>query len=194
MSTEIDAGASTTRDPGEPEGCLQLRAGGVGLILDCTGDRLPRVLHWGPDLGPLSVEELEDLRRACEPPLVSGQPDVVVPVSLLPEQSAGWLGTPGLSGHRSGADFSTRFTVTAIAQEHPDDPTVSRRVAFSARDDAAQLSLSLTVEMLDSGLVRLRAAVTNTGERGVRPGVVGCGAAGADGGHRAVGPDGSASA
>ncbi len=164
MSTEIDAGASTTRDPGEPEGCLQLRAGGVGLILDCTGDRLPRVLHWGPDLGPLSVEELEDLRRACEPPLVSGQPDVVVPVSLLPEQSAGWLGTPGLSGHRSGADFSTRFTVTAIAQEHPDDPTVSRRVAFSARDDAAQLSLSLTVEMLDSGLVRLRAAVTNTGD------------------------------
>jgi alpha-galactosidase len=84
MSTETDAGASTVRDPGGLDGCLQLRAGGVGLILDCTGDRLPRVLYWGPDLGALPADELEDLRRASEPPLVSGQEDVVVPVSFLP--------------------------------------------------------------------------------------------------------------
>jgi hypothetical protein len=27
------------------------RAAGVSLALDCSGPRLPRVLHWGADLG-----------------------------------------------------------------------------------------------------------------------------------------------
>lgn len=34
-------------------GLLQLRAPGTSLVLDCSGDRLPRVLHWGDDLGDL---------------------------------------------------------------------------------------------------------------------------------------------
>ncbi|HET8789410.1 MAG TPA: hypothetical protein VFO47_11755, partial [Actinomycetes bacterium] len=37
-----------------PPGVLQLRAGGVSLVLDApagTGSPLPVVLHWGPDLG-----------------------------------------------------------------------------------------------------------------------------------------------
>lgn len=143
---------------------LQLRAGGVSLILDCTGSTLPRVLHWGADLGDLDPGEIADLRRASEPPTVSGQADVVVPVSLLPEQSAGWLGTPGLSGHRSGADFSTAFKVAGIEHEtQAVNAEVAHRVRVFADDDVAQLSLTLTVELLISGLVRLRGAVTNTG-------------------------------
>ena len=146
---------------------LQLRASGVGLVLDCTGTTLPRVLHWGADLGELDPSELADLRRASEPPTVSGQADVVVPVSLLPEQSAGWLGTPGLSGHRSGADFSTAFTVAGIEHEIlADDAVVAHRVRIAADDAVAQLSLTLTVELLTSGLVRLQGAVTNTGPDG----------------------------
>jgi alpha-galactosidase len=143
---------------------VQMQAAGVGLILDCRGALLPRVLHWGPALGPLDAAELDDLRRATEPPLVSGQPDVVVAVSVLPEQASGWLGTPGLSGHRSGADFSTQFTVSAIAHGPCADPTVAHHLEITARDHAAQLSLALTVQMLVSGLVRLQASVTNIGE------------------------------
>ena len=143
---------------------LQLRANGVALVLDCTGGTLPRVLHWGVDLGDLVPAELADLRRASEPPLVSGQPDVVVPLSLLPEQSAGWLGTPGLTGHRSGSDFSTAFAVTSIEHAVPaGDRVVAHHVRITADDAAAQLSLVLSVELLTSGLVRLQGQVTNTG-------------------------------
>ena len=159
--------AVTSSPPGRPPthpDYLQLRANGVGLVVDCIGTMLPRVLHWGPDLGELEPAEVADLRRASEPPLVSGQADVVVPLSLLPEQSAGWLGTPGLTGHRASADFSSAFTVTSVEHDVPaDDRVVAHLVRVEAEDVVAQLSLVLRLEMLSSGLVRLQGEVTNTG-------------------------------
>ena len=143
---------------------VQLRAAGVGLVLDCTRSILPRVLHWGADLGELSRSECEDLRRASEPPLVSGAADVVVPLSLLAEQSGGWLGTPGLTGHRAGADFSTAFVVQGIdLAPTQDDPVFAHRLEITAADVVGQLGLRIEVEMLTSGVVRLRGEVTNTG-------------------------------
>ena len=143
---------------------LDLRAAGVALLLDCTGTGLPRVLHWGPDPGPRTARDVADLRLALRPGTASGQVDVVVPLSLLAEQSAGWLGTPGLTGHREGRDFSTRFEVSAVRHDVTDgDPVVAHRVRVTAADDTAGLGLDLQLEMLVSGLVRLRAAVTNTG-------------------------------
>ncbi|WP_448070541.1 alpha-galactosidase [Georgenia yuyongxinii] len=149
--------------PARLDDLLQLRAGGTSLVLDCAGDRLPRLLYWGPDLGDLAGPDLAELRRVSEPPLVSGQADVVVPLAILPEQSAGWLGTPGLTGHRSGADFSTLFTVTGVEHTAAQDRVVADRVRVDARDDAAGLALTLRLELLRAGLVRLRAEVTNTG-------------------------------
>jgi alpha-galactosidase len=140
-----------------------LRAGGTAVVLDCTGPRLPRLLYWGADLGDLEVATLEALRRASEPPLVSGQADVVVPLSLLPEHSAGWLGTPGLAGHRDGRDFSTAFEVTSVEVEEVDgDAVVSSRVTVAATDQAAGLRLGIVVEVLHAGVLRLRADLTST--------------------------------
>lgn len=143
---------------------VQLRAAGAGLVLDLTDGALPRVLHWGRDLGDLDDATLTDLRRTAEPPLVSGQADVVVPLAILPELSAGWFGTPGLTGHREGADFSTAFTVTAVTHtQPPQDPVLAHRLVVEATDAVAGLDLELTIEMLTSGLLRLRGAVTNAG-------------------------------
>ncbi|MFC4555810.1 alpha-galactosidase [Georgenia faecalis] len=142
-----------------------LRAGGTSLVLDCTGTALPRVLHWGADLGDLDGADLATLRRVSEPPLVSGQADVVVPLGLLAEHSAGWLGTPGLVGHRAGTDFSTAFAVFAVEDETPDeDPVVARRVVARADDATARLGLVVVVELLHAGLVRMRGQVTNLGD------------------------------
>ncbi|GIG27794.1 alpha-galactosidase [Cellulomonas marina] len=159
------AAGATPGSPLGPSGVLALRAGGTALLLDCTGDRLPRVLHWGEDLGDLDDAALADLRLAAEPGLASGQADVVVPLSLVAEQSAGWMGTPGLTGHREGRDFSTAFLVTALTHERPaGDPSVAHRVRVDARDETAGLALGLDVELLHPGLVRLRAEVTNVVE------------------------------
>lgn len=143
---------------------LHLRAAGVSLVLDLTGDRLPRALHWGADLGDLPADELQELRAASVPPVASGVTDLPVPLSLLPEQSVGWLGTPGVTGHREGADFSTAFVVDGVEVEHGterDGAPVAHRVTVRATDAAARLVLVLELEMLPDGLVRTRAEVVN---------------------------------
>lgn len=72
---------------------IHLRAGGASLVLDLDGGRLPRVLHWGSDLGEVGDHELEQLRLVQCPQVVSSQLDSVPPLAVVPEQTFGWLGT-----------------------------------------------------------------------------------------------------
>ena len=44
---------------------LHWRAAGVSLALDCSGPLLPRVLHWGADLGDGPAEQLAALATAA---------------------------------------------------------------------------------------------------------------------------------
>jgi alpha-galactosidase len=145
---------------GDPAVPLHWRAGGVSLVLDCSGPLLPRVLHWGADLGDRSAPELSGLALAATPQQVSNNVDEVVPISVLPEQSVGWIGTPGLTGHRNGAAFSTAFTIERVTGA-PAQAPVAHRLAVAARDAAAELSLLLELEMTESGLVRQRVTLTN---------------------------------
>ncbi|HEV8566566.1 MAG TPA: alpha-galactosidase [Actinoplanes sp.] len=139
------------------ESPVHFSAAGVSLIIDCAGPGLPRIRHWGAALGDLSGAELADLLTAGVPQLVSNGLDQVVPVAILPEQSAGWLGTPGLSGHRDGVDFSAAFTVDGVSVD-------GNRLAVTAQDPVARLGLLIEVEMTGSGLVRQRATLTNDGD------------------------------
>ncbi|HEY8717788.1 alpha-galactosidase [Pengzhenrongella sp.] len=142
-------------------GVVHLRAGGASLVLDTAGVRLPRVLHWGADLGELSDAALNSLRTASVPQIVTNAVDHVVPLSLLPEQSAGWLGTPGVSGHRAGHDFSPAFFVEDLTLDSPKN-NIAHRLTVKATDHDAGLRVDLEVELTASGLVRTRATVTNT--------------------------------
>ncbi|MGV9627192.1 alpha-galactosidase [Streptomyces sp. NPDC003487] len=143
---------------------LHFRAAGMSLVLDCTGEVLPRVVHWGADLGDLSGEALAWLVLADAAQVMSCSLDEPVPVSVLPQLSAGWLGTPGLTGHRDGEDFSPAFAVRSVRPEAGDGP-VAHRLAVDAVDERADLALTLEIEVTGSGLVRQRATLTNTGER-----------------------------
>ncbi len=134
-----------------------LRAGGVSVLLDSSGGGLPAVLHWGADLGVLSETALVETASALGAPLGDSAIDVPARVSLLPTPAEGWVGTPGLIGSRHGRDFSPHFTVTDEAA-----PTARSRV-YSAVDDVARLALTIDVELESDGLLRLRAACTNTG-------------------------------
>ncbi|WP_405607890.1 alpha-galactosidase [Streptomyces sp. NBC_01508] len=154
-----------------------LRAAGTSLVLDCTGDRLPRVVHWGDDLGDLGDlgdpggAGLADLAAASATAPMSNTLDLPVPLSLMPEHSAGWLGTPGLTGHRDGADFSTSFTVRSIRTVRTPDLPEAHQLTVDAVDEHARLGLVLEIELTASGLVRQRATVTNH-DPGERPYVV----------------------
>lgn len=142
---------------------VRLAAAGVALILDVPDDALPTVVHWGADPGPLSADELATVTLSTRPPFASNGVDAPLPVALLPEGWTGWTGTPGLSGHRRGADWSPRFQPTSVVVETRED-VPGGHLEIHAVDALTHLGLSLRVEMLASGLVRLRAALENTGD------------------------------
>jgi alpha-galactosidase len=151
----------------------RLAAAGVALILDLPEDGLPSVLHWGPDPGELDATDLEALDRATALPLAANVVDRPARVSLLPEAWTGWLGAPGIDGHRHqpGPDSSapgprgTAWSPRMIPEAVRIDDRGSRGglVVVRAGDPVAALELELTVEMLPSGVVRLQAAITNAG-------------------------------
>jgi len=80
--------------------CLVLRAAGRSVVLDARGPGLPQVVHWGADLGDLTEADLEALAVAAMPAVARSSYDVAVPLSLLPEQSEGYVGRPALVGSR----------------------------------------------------------------------------------------------
>ncbi|GAB2954232.1 alpha-galactosidase [Streptomyces heilongjiangensis] len=139
---------------------LHLQAADVSLVLDCRGPRLPRVLHWGADLGELPPGDLEALALMSVPPVVSNAPDVPVLTGLVPEHSAGWAGHPGLLGHRQGRDWSVLWETTDVTSFIPVEG--GGRVEIRARDTIARLELELFVELDPGGLLRTRAVLRNT--------------------------------
>lgn len=145
-----------------------LRAAGASLVLDASDARLPAVLHWGADLGPLDADALAGLGAAAAPTPLPSSPDVPVRVSLVPEASTGWVGRPGLTGSRGGRDWSPRWTVTSLtaggAAIADGADLGAGTVAVTATDAEAGLTLGLDVAMTPEGLVRLRATLTNDGE------------------------------
>ncbi|AKU16451.1 alpha-galactosidase [Luteipulveratus mongoliensis] len=133
----------------------------VSILVDLSGPALPRILHWGADLGHHDDTLLEELADTVDPQRVSDETDDLVVATVLPLESAGWVGEPGLSGHRSGRDFAPKFVRTDPPEiEETDDV---RRITVRAADAEAHLELIWTIEMLPGGLVRQRNRVTNTG-------------------------------
>ncbi len=147
---------------------VHLEAAGVSLLLDLRDGLLPAVLHWGPALGDVSRDVGAALVAASIPPLGPNSADLPMRVAILPEPHTGWTGHPGISGSRSGRDWSPHFTTTAV--ELDGVPVTGHTthgpgtITVDALDVEAALRLRLLIELLPTGLVRARAGLTNTGE------------------------------
>jgi len=139
---------------------VHLRADGVSLLVDLRGGTLPRVVHWGRDLGDVAPDVLPEVVRATLPSTMGFPVDGHVEVSVLPEQAAGYLGTPGLVGSRDGGDFSPALVVRSSSLEV--DPAGGGALDVVAADTGVVVRLRL--ELTPQGLVRLRAGVTNDGD------------------------------
>ncbi len=131
---------------------------GTSIVVDIAGPRLPRILHWGADLGQLNADELADLCRAGNAGVPRENGDEPLTVTLLPSQAEGWSGRPGLSGHRPGGRFAyPRLTLTA-----PVTVTDTTLLAESA-DTEAGLAVRTELRLEPHGVIRLRHTLTNTG-------------------------------
>ncbi|TDT61724.1 alpha-galactosidase [Frigoribacterium sp. PhB116] len=171
---------------------LHLRQGGTSVVLDTSGPGLPSVVHWGPDLGELSAAALAGVVLASRAQRTSGAIDEPARLTLLPLESDGWQGTPGLLGSRAGASFSPAFTVTAldVAENNGDSDsheearnttetgvtpgsdstpgstgvtgTSGTVVTITAADPAAELGITITLRLDPHGLLHQRLRLTNT--------------------------------
>ena len=152
-----------------------LRTEGVTAVIDLTDGRLPSIPYWGADLGELSASEVRAIARSNEFPTASNIVDDPVRLAVLPEHWTGWLGRPGLSGSRAGRDWSPKFSTTTLRVDGDDRSADSAgliatdgptEIEVDAVDDVAGLAITITLGLTAGGLLRARAAVTNTGADG----------------------------
>ncbi|MDL9978810.1 alpha-galactosidase [Microbacterium sp. ASV49] len=155
---------------------IHLAASGVALVLETPADALPCVIHWGADPGRRHGADLAALAHANRPPRSANVVDAPRRVSLVPESWTGWLGTPGIAGHRDtiatatacdGRDradsaWSLRLMPRELRLE--DRGTDGGSLHVHAADAEAGVQLELTVEVLPSGIVRLGCSLQNVGE------------------------------
>ena len=94
-----------TIEEGPGTGLIALSGGQTSLVIDTTTPS-PTILHWGSSVG----SNLAGLRAALEYPIPNGGLDVVAPISVTPEHGSGYLGRPGIEGHRpNGEGWAPRF-------------------------------------------------------------------------------------
>src|SRR5664279_1284209 len=155
--------AQSSTQNGDPTARLgrvhHLRASGVSLVLDCRGPRLPRIVHWGADLGELSSQLLDNLAAGDVRGVVSNVPDEPVTPAVLTEHATGWSGIPGLTGSRGGQAWSTLFTVTGATSGTTEVGT--QRIECTSRDGHAGLALTLVIELTRHGLLRAQAELAD---------------------------------
>ena len=136
---------------------IQLRSAGTTVLVDTSTNGLPTIIHWGADLGVLDDNELDSLATAATPQRVSGALDTPARLTLLPQESFGWQGTPGLVGSRDGRDFSPALGTSRI--DSTDDS-----ITVTATDAVAKLSATIELTIGPTGLVRQRITLTNDGD------------------------------
>ncbi|PJM76490.1 alpha-galactosidase [Bifidobacterium felsineum] len=153
----------------------------IGLIF--ASDELPRIVHWGRPLA--NPETLLDSYDALKPQRVSGALDNTAWPSVLPTQAESWIGEPRVVLRRAGIELFPKFTVTdieadgvldasldAASAESYTDVTGHARatgsirvpgVVVSAEDKENGIGIEWRLELMDGGLARQKATVTNLG-------------------------------
>ena len=134
---------------------IHLRGRTSDVVVDLTHG-VPVVVHWGARLDPSDVE---GLGVTSSRPVVHGSPDVVAPITIVPEHGSGFPGRPGLLGHRRGGrDWAPRF--------RPASHTITgNRLVVTAADQVAQLSLVTTIEVEHTLVIAVEVRNDSTTER-----------------------------
>lgn len=152
----------------EVDGCVVLRRDGVCVIVDLTQGRPPAIAHWGADLGELGASDVEAVVAGGISARVPGGADDPVRASVLPEPHAGWMGRPGIVGHRQGRDWSPKFLVSRVLVDGepvtptPDAPGAGTNLVVESVDPVAELCVHTEIELCAGGVLRCRAELTNT--------------------------------
>ena len=132
---------------------------------------VPTIVHWGGRLGRVgpgrggdvpsvadpSTIDLDAIGAALDRPSVAGATGAVAPVGIVPLESDGFPGRPGLVGRRGGGRaWAPRF---ALRERRLD----GQRLTVVGHDPVAELELTTTITVEDALVVEV--AVANVGTR-----------------------------
>lgn len=133
------------------------RLDGKSTTLLVIVDRaIPRMFWCGRRIE--SDVSLETLIAHDDSALAFGGLDAVTPLSLFPQASTGYTGSPALNGHRNGQSFAHHFETDAVEQHE-------NSLSIVASDQQTKLGIQLVLTLdPDSDVVRLQTQLTNTGQ------------------------------
>jgi alpha-galactosidase len=137
-------------------------------VVDLAANGGPAIVYWGPDLGPLSLDDAVCLARAHVPQRVSGGPDTPPRLGLAPLEAGGWLHTPGLAARRLAATAPAPAAAGGALAASPLFALAGGEVGEAAarlvlRDEEAGLELAAELEVTPGGIFRQRLTLTNAG-------------------------------
>ena len=132
------------------------RLDGVSTTLLVVEDHdVPRLYWCGNRLEPeLSIEELLSHDDTA---LAFAGLDAIVPLSLFPQASTGYTGSPALNGHRNGECFAHRFITKNVSLQ-------AQVLTIELVDEQSSLAVSMTLAIdPNSDVAELSTVLTNTG-------------------------------
>jgi alpha-galactosidase len=143
---------------GQADSWRALRRAGVMVALDVGGPHLPRIVHWGADVGELTPTEFAALPGAAYETPTQETHNADLPAMLSPTRAQGWTGWPGLTGHRAGAVSQPLFVRTDWSTDSTDAGDV---LAYRGVDDAALLQLDGELWLSPDGVLRHQQTLTS---------------------------------
>lgn len=152
--------------PTTPARIVSLRAAGTCLVVELS-EPVPRVLHWGADLGELTDADREALALTADGAVLNNALDVPRRFTVWPTEAEGWHGTPGHHGHLAGAAGAPRPALTEAAFR--EDPDGGGELVLRFAEPGAGLDLTLTYAMDPSGVLAVATSVTRRAEDGAAP-------------------------
>ena len=157
-------GATPTAVGVDREEVVRLERAGTVVLVRVGPGRLPSIVHWGEPVGETASAAL---LGALDVPETDSVTTTQAAVGIVPLHSSGWLGRPGLLGHRDGRDWSISLDTVEhlMSGTSGDEAGEAGTLSVVSRgvDGVGGLVLSTEIELDACGLLRTRARVENTG-------------------------------
>ena len=138
-----------------------LRGGGASLAVELAYP-IPRILHWGADLGELSARDLAALRLSGIGVVAHNSPSQPRHMSILPTEADVWSGTPGIEGFVVGGTACLRLALTGF-----EVPDAHSTLDVTLADDLLAVQARIRYRLDGFGVLAVQATVTRAD--GVRP-------------------------
>lgn len=151
---------------------VHLTSGGTSLLVRVAVGGSPEVLHWGPALS-LDAADADAVDVAALEPLGDNAPNERQVVAIQPVEAAGWMGRPGIVGHRpDGSAWAPDPRIVSVAVSDGTAAALGDQcvemgtgsLAITSSDPVAGVDVVLTIQLTADGIVRMRSALTNTAD------------------------------